>query len=353
MLRRLAPADAPAYRALMLEAYARHPDAFTSSVAEREAKPIAFWESRLDPAPEAQEIVFGAFTEGRLTAVAGITFEAREKARHKATLFGMYVAAACRRSGVGRRLVDAVLDCARARRGVFVVQLTVTDGNAEARGLYERCGFVAFGVEPYAVAVDGAHVAKVHMWCDLRAAAARAASLPTSGVRIRAAVPPDAPRCAALATQVWLDTYARDGIREALADYVLRELTVERMQALLGDPHTRILVAERDAHLVGLAVLMTKRAPPGRDDANAAEIDRLYVQEAWCGRGVGTQLLGAIERLATGERIGELWLSAWAHNTRALRFYARRGYADIGATHFALDGERHENRVLAKAVAAA
>jgi hypothetical protein len=67
-----------------------------------------------------------------------------------------------------------LLDCARERSGVFVVQLTVTDGNDEARGLYEHCGFTAFGVEPYAVGLDGGYVAKVHMWCNLRAPASAA-----------------------------------------------------------------------------------------------------------------------------------------------------------------------------------
>jgi len=33
--------------------------------------------------------------------------------------------------------------------------------------LYERSGFVEFGVEPYAVAVGESFVSKVHMWCDI------------------------------------------------------------------------------------------------------------------------------------------------------------------------------------------
>ncbi|KEZ64645.1 GNAT family acetyltransferase, partial [Pseudomonas syringae pv. syringae FF5] len=49
-----------------------------------------------------------------------------------------------------------------------VVQLTVTQGNTEAVGLYERMGFVTFGLEPLAVAVGNGFVAKVHMWKDLR-----------------------------------------------------------------------------------------------------------------------------------------------------------------------------------------
>jgi L-amino acid N-acyltransferase YncA len=78
----------------------------------------------------------------------------------------MYVPADRRGTGVGRRLVETTLDHARAR-GARVVQLTVTDGNDAARDLYERCGFVAFGVEPMAMALGPAWHAKVHMWRDV------------------------------------------------------------------------------------------------------------------------------------------------------------------------------------------
>ena len=171
-IRRLALPDLHAYRALMLDAYEHHPDAFTSSAAERAALPIAWWESRLADTPQSPEIVLGAFHAGRLVGAGGLSFEPREKARHKATLFGMYVAPAARQHGFGRQLVLAALAAAKAREGVILVQLTVTDCNGAARSLYEQCGFATFGVEPLAVAVGAGFVAKVHMWCDLRAARA-------------------------------------------------------------------------------------------------------------------------------------------------------------------------------------
>ena len=164
MIERLTPAHAPAYRALMLQAYALHPDAFTSSVEERAGLPLAWWQARLDDGPDARERVFGAFEGEQLAGVAGLAFETRQKARHKATLFGMYVPQGQRRHGYGRQLLDAVLACAAARPGLKLVQLTVTEGNRAALELYLRCGFVEFGLEPYAVAVGDAYVAKVHMW---------------------------------------------------------------------------------------------------------------------------------------------------------------------------------------------
>ncbi|UZJ58510.1 GNAT family N-acetyltransferase [Pseudomonas sp. KU26590] len=173
-IKRLTPEYASAYRALMLEAYALHPDAFTSDVGEREALPISWWEKRLVVGPDATEVVFGAVEAGRLLGVAGLSVERRKKARHKSTLFGMYVPHAHRGKGIGHDLVHSVLEHARTQPQLVLVQLTVTEGNSGAQNLYERMGFEVFGVEPYAVAVGEQYVSKVHMWCDLRCRAADA-----------------------------------------------------------------------------------------------------------------------------------------------------------------------------------
>lgn len=170
-IQRLEPGHAAAYRALMLDAYARHPDAFTSSVGQREALPLGWWQARLSSDDQAPEMVLGAFTGDMLTGVAGLSFDLREKARHKATLFGMYVPEMHRGAGAGYQLVQAALAQARLRPGVLQVLLTVTQGNVAAQGLYERCGFEAFGVEPRAVAVGDGFVNKVHMVCRLDPAA--------------------------------------------------------------------------------------------------------------------------------------------------------------------------------------
>jgi GNAT superfamily N-acetyltransferase len=166
---RLTPQHAGEYRALMLEAYRLHPDAFTSTAAEREGLPLTWWQERLNEEPDTAQVVLGAWHEGRLRGVAGISFAARTRERHKAALFGMYVTGGYRRRGMGDRLVAAALACARARHGIRLVQLTATQGNAAALALYERHGFVTFGVEPEAVAVGGTFLGKVHLWCRLNA----------------------------------------------------------------------------------------------------------------------------------------------------------------------------------------
>ena len=165
LIRTLGAGDAEGYRALMLEAYGAYPQAFTSSVAERALMPLSWWQKRLD---NPLDSLLGAFEGDVLAGIVGLAFEPREKARHKVTLFGMYVNEAYQRNGLGRQLVEAALAEARKHPRLQVIQLTVTAGNDAAFALYQRCGFIQYGLEPLAVRVCEDYFDKIHMWRELR-----------------------------------------------------------------------------------------------------------------------------------------------------------------------------------------
>jgi ribosomal protein S18 acetylase RimI-like enzyme len=162
-IRRLQSDDAPAYRALRLRALRDHPEAFTSSYEEDEREPPESARSRL-ASPGTQ--FWGAFQDGALCGMVGLVREARAKNRHKATVVAMYVAPECAGRGLGRALLEALVDQARAD-GIESLLLTVTEGNDPARRLYEAAGFRSFGIEPRAIKVAGRLYAKNHMVLDL------------------------------------------------------------------------------------------------------------------------------------------------------------------------------------------
>jgi ribosomal protein S18 acetylase RimI-like enzyme len=168
-IRRLREGDLGVYRALMLRAYGEDPRSFTSSASEASARPISWWKARLVPVPRGSQVIVGAFAVGgELIGTSGIAFEQGAKTNHKAMVFGLYVIPACRRAGVARALVRAVLDVAEKRRRIQGVQLTVTRRNQAARHLYEAFGFTSWGLEPLAIREGGEYEDKVHMWLDLR-----------------------------------------------------------------------------------------------------------------------------------------------------------------------------------------
>lgn len=182
LVRRLTPADAVPYRALMLAAYARAPEAFTSTVAEREHLPLSWWAARTSGEPGTVDCVVGAFVAGRLVGAAGLAGERQARTRHKGRLFGMFVQEDERGRGLGDLLVRQVLHEAGRLAEIRVVQLTVSEGNAAAIRLYQRCGFERFGLEPFAVRLGAMAISKVHMWREVVGASrGRLPSAPAPG----------------------------------------------------------------------------------------------------------------------------------------------------------------------------
>jgi ribosomal protein S18 acetylase RimI-like enzyme len=84
---------------------------------------------------------------------------------HKGAIWGMYVRPNARRTGIGRRLVEAVIDLARDR--VELIQLTVVRDNEQARRLYASLGFREYGVEKNALKQDGRYYDEILMAKDL------------------------------------------------------------------------------------------------------------------------------------------------------------------------------------------
>jgi ribosomal protein S18 acetylase RimI-like enzyme len=175
----------------------------------------------------------------------------------------------------------------------------------------------------------------------------------TAGIEIRVAIPDDALCLGVLGTQVFLDTYAKDGIRPAIANEALEHFSTSTLAAALARPETVFLVAERGEHLVGFAQLtMDARLdllPPGK----AAELHRLYVQRPYLGFGIGKGLLREAESLAAAKGTRWLWLTAWVGNAPALTFYRKQGYEEIGSNLYVYRGDEYETRVFLQDLEAA
>jgi len=155
-IRRLEISDAALYRDIRLEALQRNPEAFGSTFEFENAQPLSWFEASL-----GRTAIFGGFVSGVLGGVAGFAPQESAKRAHKALLWGMYVRVAARNTGLGKRLVAAVLDHARGH--VEMVQLTVVSENEAARRLYRAMGFVEYGYEKRALKQDGRYYDDVLM----------------------------------------------------------------------------------------------------------------------------------------------------------------------------------------------
>jgi ribosomal protein S18 acetylase RimI-like enzyme len=159
-VRRLLPEDAAQYREIRLEGLRVSPEAFGNTFEVENARPIELFADRIRDSE-----TMGAFEGAEILGVAGLRTNQGPKESHKGTLVGMYVRPQARNRGVGRRLVEAVMEVAR-RRGVELLQLAVVSDNEPARRLYERLGFVEYGIEKKSLKQGGRYTDEVLMVKD-------------------------------------------------------------------------------------------------------------------------------------------------------------------------------------------
>ena len=150
-IRQLGEADAPAYRDVRLRALRDDPDQFGTTYEEEIARPLAITEERLRvQVATGDSFTLGAF-DGGLIGVVTILRGSGAKARHRATVVGMYVASEARGRGVGRALLEEARARAARVEGLEQLHLAVVTTNEAARHLYRAIGFVPYGVEPRAL----------------------------------------------------------------------------------------------------------------------------------------------------------------------------------------------------------
>jgi ribosomal protein S18 acetylase RimI-like enzyme len=159
-VRILTSANAAAFRTLRLRALQEHPEAFTSSYEEDVHKALGATEQRI--AAEGN-VFWGAFIDGEIRGMIGLVRDPRAKNRHKGDVVAMYVEPEFRRHGLGRALLQAVIDYARDAEKLEQLVLTVTRSNQPAIELYRSARFRTFGMEPRALKVGSDYFDKEHM----------------------------------------------------------------------------------------------------------------------------------------------------------------------------------------------
>lgn len=118
----------------------------------------------------------------------------------------------------------------------------------------------------------------------------------------------------------------------------------------IADPSVTTLVCERDGELVAYGQLRWRPWPAGVTAAKPAEIQRLYVDSRWHGKGVAQRLMDALIHAAQSGGADAVWLGVWEHNPRALAFYRKLGFLEVGDHSFLLGGDTQRDILMQKSL---
>lgn len=119
----------------------------------------------------------------------------------------------------------------------------------------------------------------------------------------------------------------------------------------LADPACTFLFAEAEGELLGYALVCQSTPEPCVQGPDPIELVRIYTLEKAAGKGVGSALLEACIGAAKERGARTFWLGVWENNPRALAFYTRHGFVDVGFHHFNVGSQVDVDRILVKDLA--
>ena len=162
----------------------------------------------------------------------------------------------------------------------------------------------------------------------------------------RDAVPADGAELGAMARRSFTDTFGTLYRPEDLAVFLDQTFGEKGLPAQLSDPAFTVRVAVNEAgEIVGFA----KIGPvlfPGEWPATAIELHQLYVRGDQHGAGVGPALMDWAIATARADARTEMILSVYVDNARAIRFYRRYGFVEIGRYVFMVGEQPDDDRIM-------
>jgi len=165
---------------------------------------------------------------------------------------------------------------------------------------------------------------------------------------VRPAEERDAAALAALAERTFRDTFARVNRAEDIDSHCRNNYGEDIQGAEIRDPgRTTLVCAVRD-RLIAYGQLRRGSAPPCISAARPVEIQRLYVDASWHGKGVAQALMASLLDAAAAGGADVAWLGVWERNLRAISFYTRSGFEVVGEHVFVLGSDPQRDLVLVK-----
>jgi GNAT superfamily N-acetyltransferase len=155
---------------------------------------------------------------------------------------------------------------------------------------------------------------------------------------------------ARLGAQTFRDTFGPDNTAEDMTAYLAQAFGPEKQASELADPGTTFLVAEAKEEAVGYARLREGPAPEGILAGRPIEIARFYTVGSWIGRGVGAALMARCLEHARHRGCDIVWLDVWERNLRAIAFYRRWGFTEVGTQAFVLGLDIQRDLLMARPV---
>jgi diamine N-acetyltransferase len=169
-------------------------------------------------------------------------------------------------------------------------------------------------------------------------------------ITIRALSVQDIPALRTLAIRIYRDTFSNDNTPENMEAFLNRDYSEESFRNEFKEKDSSYFFAEENDIPVGYLRLRSNNEVEAYLGKNTIELHRLYVDQKYQGKKVGTLLMEKALNVARDLKVEWLWLGVWERNPKAQRFYNKWGFERFSEHVFQMGDEAQTDWLLKKRI---
>lgn len=171
-------------------------------------------------------------------------------------------------------------------------------------------------------------------------------STPVNDITYRTPTRSDAASLSDFGRKTFCATFAHLYRPDDLNTYLARVYTPAAMLADMATPGTEFRIAESDGKIIGFCKIGAVTVPIGKIPPKSVELRQLYVDHGFHGSGVAATLMAWALDQAHARGCENVYLSVYAENFRAQKFYQRHGFKVIGEYKFMVGKQADDELIM-------
>jgi diamine N-acetyltransferase len=160
--------------------------------------------------------------------------------------------------------------------------------------------------------------------------------------QLRIAVADQAAALAQVMERTFRATFGESTAEEHMAEHCRSSYREAIQRAEIANPDITTLLCLDGESIAGFVQVRSGERPACVAALRPVELHRIYVDAPWHGKGVAALLMRAALDDAGKRGADGVWLGVWEDNPRAIRFYAKFGFVEVGehVFHVGNDAQR-------------
>jgi len=170
-------------------------------------------------------------------------------------------------------------------------------------------------------------------------------------IKIKIATEADINVLALLGRITWAEShghYIED--KSNLLKYLDENFSVSKTKQHINNPKNLFYIMYLDDLPIGYAKLIVNALHENVASQNNCRLERIFILDDFIPLKIGHQLLTFVEERAKELKLDTMWLSVYIKNKRAIRFYERNEFENVGELNFSVNGKEYENIIFSKKI---